>query len=114
MSKQKHLYRIQFANQGKVYEIYAHEVDHGRMFGFLEIAGFEFGKRTELVVDPSEEKLKDEFAGVRRSFIPMHSVIRIDEVEKRGSARISDADGNVTPFPVSYYGPSGDTPKGTR
>lgn len=103
----KHLYRIQFMNQGKIYEIYAREVSHGGMFGFLEIAGFEFGKRTEIVVDPAEEKLKDEFAGVKRSFIPMHAVIRIDEVEKQGAAKISDADGKVTPFPMSYYGGNG-------
>lgn len=108
-----HLYRIQFVNQGKIYEIYAREIGHGGIFGFLEIAGFEFGKRTEIVVDPAEEKLKDEFDGVKRSFIPMHSVIRIDEVEKRGNSKISDAEGNVTPFPMSYFGP-GTGPGGKK
>lgn len=108
-----HLYRIQFVNQGKIYEIYAREIGHGSIFGFLEIAGFEFGKRTEIVVDPAEEKLKDEFDGVKRSFIPMHSVIRIDEVEKRGNSKISDAEGNVTPFPMSYFGP-GTGPGGKK
>jgi hypothetical protein len=33
--------------------------------------------------------------------IPMHSVIRIDEVEKEGTAKITDSKGgNVTPFPL--------------
>ena len=43
------------------------------------------------MVDPSEEKLKNEFAGVKRSYIPLHSVIRIDEVEREGAVRVSEA-----------------------
>jgi hypothetical protein len=56
-----------------------------------------------MVVDPSEEKLKAEFSGVRRSFIPIQAIIRIDEVEKSGVAKISSGD-NITPFPVSLVG----------
>ncbi|HLU61281.1 MAG TPA: DUF1820 family protein [Gammaproteobacteria bacterium] len=104
---QKRLYRVQFVNQGRIYEIYAREVSQGSLFGFLEISGMVFGNRSEVVVDPSEEKLKSEFEDVKRSFIPMHAVIRVDEVARQGTARISKAEGNVTPFPVSYY-PSGD------
>ena len=105
---EKRLFRVQFVNQGKIYEIYAREVNHGGLFGFLEIADFVFGKRTEVVVDPSEEKLKAEFEGVKRSYIPMHSVIRVDEVVKEGHGKISRAEGNVTPFPVPYYSPGSD------
>lgn len=104
---QKRLYRVQFVNQGRIYEIYAREVSQGSLFGFLEISDMVFGNRSEVVVDPSEEKLKSEFEDVKRSFIPMHAVIRVDEVARQGTARISKAEGNVTPFPVSYY-PSGD------
>jgi hypothetical protein len=32
-------------------------------------------------VDPSEERLRHEFEGVQRFHVPLHSVIRIDEVE---------------------------------
>ena len=34
-----------------------------------------------LVIDPAEEKLKAEFAGVQRLLLPMHAVMRIEEVE---------------------------------
>ena len=52
-------------------------------------------------IDPSEEKLRTEFEGVQRSFIPMHAVIRIDEVEKEGVAKITSTDGGtVTAFPM--------------
>lgn len=101
------IYRIQFFNQGQVYEIYAKHVAQGALFGFIEVEALTFGERTQVVVDPAEEKLKTEFQGVKRTYIPMHAVIRIDEVEKEGTAKISDAKGKVTPFPISLYGPGG-------
>ena len=59
-----------------------------------------FGERSQMIVDPAEEKLKNEFADVKRSFIPMQSIIRIDEVEKEGAGKITEAKGgNVSPFP---------------
>jgi hypothetical protein len=36
----------------------------------------------------------------------MHSVLRIDEVSKRGASKITQFEGNVTPFPTSLYSPS--------
>ena len=55
-----------------------------------------------MLVDPAEEKLKSQFEGVKRSFIPVHSIIRIDEVERVGTAKISEAkgSGNVMHFPM--------------
>lgn len=99
------LYRVIFVNQGKVYEVYARSVADGGLLGFVEVEQLVFGERSQVVVDPSEEKLKSEFEGVKKTFLPMHSVIRIDEVEKQGIAKISDADGKVTSFPMPYYGP---------
>lgn len=103
----KYIYRIQFLNQGKVYEVYARKVAQGGIFGFIEVEELVFGERSSVVVDPTEEKLKGEFSGVKRTHIPMHSVIRIDEVERQGTARITEAKSNVTPFPV-YYTPHTD------
>ncbi len=53
------------------------------MYAFVEVADIMFGERSQLVVDPSDEKLKSEFAGVKRTYIPLHAVVRIDEVGKR-------------------------------
>ncbi len=102
----KRIYRISFMNQGKIYEIYAHSVGASGMLGFVEVAELAFGEKSSLVLDPSEESLKNEFAGVRRTHIPMHSILRIDEVEKRGVARVHEAGeaSNVAPFPVPVYG----------
>lgn len=112
MKQSKHIYKVVFVNQGKIYEIYARRVSHGELFGFIEIEELVFGERSSLVVDPSEERIKTEFAGVNRTYVPMHSVLRIDEVEKQGVSKISQAEGgNVTQFPMPMYAPGGDKSK---
>ena len=105
MSKKK-IYKIVFMSQGQVYEIYARHVGHGTLFGFVEVEKLVFGERSSVVVDPSEEKIKSEFEGVTRTYLPMHSILRIDEVEKEGAGKISKIEGNVTQFPVPVYTPS--------
>ena len=102
----KLLYKVVFMSQGKVYEIYARKVDQGRLFGFVEVEQLVFGERTTVVVDPSEEKIKSEFENVRRTYLPMHSILRIDEVDKQGASKISKIEGNVTQFPIPIYTPS--------
>jgi len=106
---QDSIFKVVFHNQDKVYELYAQWVNQGQLFGFVEIGGFLFGERSSVVVDPSEEKLRDEFEGVESTMLPMHAVVRIDQVARRGTARISDrSGGNVTPFPVYGPGPGGE------
>ncbi len=102
----KRVYKIVFMSQGQVYEIYARHVGHGALFGFVEVEELVFGERSGLLVDPSEEKIKSEFEGVKRTYLPMHSIIRIDEVEKQGASKISRLEGgNVAQFPVPVYTP---------
>ena len=94
------IYKISFFNQGKVYEIYAKHVFQSDLWGFLEVEEFVFGERSQMIVDPSEEKLKNEFTGVKRSFIPVQAVVRIDEVEKEGACKITEASaGTISNFP---------------
>lgn len=112
MSAKKSTYRITFVNQGKVYEIYARNVHQSGLFGFIEVEKILFGEKSSLLVDPSEEHLKSEFDGVSRTYIPMHSVVRIDEVEKTGTGKITRAEGSsdkVAPFPV--FAPGHESPK---
>lgn len=108
----RHVYKVLFLNQGKVYEVYARSVSQGDLFGFLAIEELVFGERSSVVVDPAEERIRSEFAGVRRSYLPLHAVLRVDEVEKQGISRISSAEGNVAQFPLPVYTPGGDQGKG--
>lgn len=100
--KDRKVYRISFYNQGDIYELHAREIQQSNMYAFIEIEDIIFGERSSIVVDPSEEKLKLEFEGVRRTYIPMQAVIRIDEVEHEGTNKIIATDGSdkITPFPL--------------
>jgi hypothetical protein len=81
------------------------------MYGFIELEEFVFGERSQMIVDPSEEKLKTEFADVKRSFIPMHAISRIDEVEKEGVGKITEGGGsNVTHLPFAGSRPPSGGP----
>ncbi|MDZ7827626.1 MAG: DUF1820 family protein [Gammaproteobacteria bacterium] len=101
MAEEPHIYRVIFHNQGQIYEVFAREIFQSELMGFIEVEGYLFGSRTQMVVDPSEERLEKEFEGVERSYIPMHAIVRIDEVEKEGPARIKEVKGDkVMPFPT--------------
>ncbi len=115
----KQIYKVLFINQGKLYEVYADQVGQGELYGFVELEGLNFGENTTLVVDPAEERLKSEFAGVEKTFIPMHAVVRIDQVNKQGPGKIvaiAEKGENVTPFPSPIYvperGPEREPPGG--
>src|SRR5687768_5814831 len=103
-----HIFKIMFVNQGKVYEVYARKVGQGRLFGFIEVEELVFGERSSVVLDPGEERIKSEFTGVKCTMLPMHSILRIDEVKKQGQAKVSAFEGsNVAQFPMSLYSPAG-------
>ena len=105
MTKKKNIYKIQFHNQGQLYELYAREVTQSNMYAFIEVADIIFGEKSKLVVDPSEERLKAEFSQVNRTYIPLHSVVRIDQVEKEGINKIivdnsEKSNSNISTFPM--------------
>jgi hypothetical protein len=107
-----HIFKVMFVNQGKVYEVYARKLNQGSLFGFIEVEELVFGERSSVVLDPGEERIKAEFAGVRRSYLPLQSIIRIDEVRKQGVAKILALEGasNVAPFPSHLVqAPAGDS-----
>jgi len=102
----KPIFKVLFMNQGKVYEVYAKSVSHGNLFGFIEVEELIFGARSSVVVDPTEERIQSEFAGVKRTYLPLHSILRIDEVDKQGVSKMTSLEGgNVTQFPMPMYTP---------
>lgn len=104
------VYRITFISQGRVYELYAKNVTSPEIFGFVEVSHLLWSQKSSVVIDPSEDSLKHEFSGVKRFYVPMHSVIRIDEVDHEGTAKILgplEKGGTISPFPV-FIPPGGD------
>jgi len=106
----KPVYRVIFLNQSQVYELFASAIYQSEMYGFIEVEEFVFGERSQVLIDPAEEKLKQEFAGVKRSYIPMHAIVRIDEVEKEGPAKIGEVKGGgsdkIAQFPFGGFVPN--------
>ena len=102
------IYRVLYHNHEEIHQVYVKHLYQGDLYGFVVLEDFIFDEESSIVIDPSEERLKNEFDGVSRSFIPMHEVIRIDQVDRRGAAKItplgnkssgdSSTTGNVTPL----------------
>jgi hypothetical protein len=93
------LYRVLYHQLNIPFELYARSVSESDMFGFIELE--------ELVFDtPSneaEEKIKLEFEAVKRSYIPLSNVFRIDAIEKEEGPTSQfkrSTTGNVTVFPT--------------
>lgn len=100
---QRTLYKITFLNAGKLYELYARQVSSSSLWGFTEVAELVWDSGENLVIDPTEERLRDEFGATRRLHLPMQSVIRVEEVERKGQLAIRDSSTGervVTPFPL--------------
>ncbi len=99
----KPLYKVTFLNAGRVYELYARRVASGALWGFTEVADLVFDVHEGVVVDPTEERLREEFGQTRVLHLPMQSIVRIEEVERKGTSAIRDAatgETVVTPFPL--------------
>lgn len=106
MARKKPLYKVIFFNHGKVYELFCESVGSSSIWGFVEVSDLVFETGEGLVVDPTEEKMRQEFAGARVLHLPLQSIVRIEEVEKRGKCLIRDRESGekVTPFPLSPPG----------
>lgn len=99
----KKLYKVTFFNAGKIYELYAHSVGSSAFWGFTDISDLVFDVNEGIVIDPTEERLRDEFAHTKALHLPMQSVIRIEEVDRKGQLAIRDAGTGekvVMPFPM--------------
>lgn len=101
------IYRIIFIQHEKIYEIYSRFLTEESLMGFIEIEELVFQEmKSSVLVDPLAEKLQAEFNGVRRCYIPLHTILRIDEVVSEGRARVIDAEqtdksNNVSRLPLN-------------
>ena len=108
MTKVKSTYKIIFIHQNTVYEIYARRVSQSNLLGFIEAEELIFGEKASVLIDPGEERLRAEFINVKRSYIPLHAIMRIDEVIKEGLPKIRELGdkSNISSFPSTIYTPS--------
>lgn len=100
------IFRVIFNQNGQLYEVYARSLTDDTMVGFIQVEELVFTDEEQIIVDPSTEKLRQEFKDVDCVYIPLHHVLRIDEVHKTGAAKVKQlgsSDGsNVSPFPMAH------------
>lgn len=97
------LFKVTFLNHGRIHELYARRVTGSSLWGFTEVGDLVFDLNDGVVIDPAEERVRDEFGNTRVLHLPMQSVVRIEEVEKKGQSAIRDAatgESVVTMFPL--------------
>lgn len=101
------LYKVSFLNRGQVYELFCRKVVGSQLsYGFVELSDLVFEADDTVVIDPTEERLREEFEDLEVLHLPIGAVVRIEEVRKRGTAVIRDikSGDKVTQLPVDGPG----------
>jgi hypothetical protein len=82
MSEKSNTYfKIQFFDGKKeLLTFFARSVNPSSYIGLIEIADIMF-MDSDILINPEDEKIRKEFKGVKRTFLPLSSIIRIDEIE---------------------------------
>lgn len=101
MKSNELLYRIVFLQDEEVCELYSRTLSEESLMGFIEIGDIVFPEPTRLIIDLSEERFREEFKNVKRCYIPMHNILRIDEVQKPGLSTSKEVSSgtNIAHFP---------------
>lgn len=101
--RNKKLYKVTFLSQGKTLQLYARHIASSQLWGFTEVGEIDFEQATGVVIDPTEERLREQFKDTRMLHLPMQCIVRIEEVDKRGALAVRDAENpqNIMPFPLA-------------
>lgn len=78
-TREKTYFIVSFTRDDELYQICARSVASSDLYGLIEIGDFIFPEN-KLVFNPGEERIKREFSGIKRTWIPYHAIVRIDEV----------------------------------
>lgn len=78
-AREKTHYVVTFTRDDDLYQVCARRVAPSELYGLIEIGEFIF-PANKLVYNPGEERIRREFSGIKRTWIPYHTIVRIDEV----------------------------------
>ena len=78
-SREKTYFKVSFTRDNELYQICARSVGPSDWWGLIELSDFIFPEN-KLVYNPGEERIKREFSNIRRTWIPYHAIVRVDEV----------------------------------
>lgn len=84
------IYRIIFVHQEDLQEIYAQYISEETLVGFIEADSLLEMNQTHQILNTKE---------VRRCYIPLHNIIRIDEIFLKSATETKD---NVSHLPHAF------------
>ena len=87
MSQSLIIYRIIFSYEGKTQELFAKYISEESLIGFVEVEELLFSTGTS-IINTQEELLRDTFEGVKRTYLPLSSICRIDELSSEQCQRL--------------------------
>ena len=77
----KKLFKIQFLDSKKeILTIHASKINTSSLLGLLEVEDIVFVNSSEILLTPADDKVRIEFKDVERTFLPVSSIIRVDEI----------------------------------
>jgi hypothetical protein len=79
MPHEKTYYKVSFSLDQEMYQVCARHVESSNLYGLIEIGDFIFPEN-KLVYNPGEDRIRREFQGIQRTWLPYHAIVRIDEV----------------------------------
>lgn len=112
MTTQKKVFKVYFFHMDKVYTLFAKEVNaSGELYNMCEISDIIFQRNKNLIV-PSEDEVRQEFSNIKKLLIPLHHLIRIDELEDIDEDEITNPKAHKTDSqtannlirPVEFFG----------
>ena len=102
MSCDESVFRVVYQVQGQKKILYARYISEESLMGFIEAeALLTAADKKDLPESLDIENLNAEFESVARTYLPMHAIIRIDELIKENEAMKSteNTSCNVSHFP---------------
>ncbi|MDH4247496.1 MAG: DUF1820 family protein [Deltaproteobacteria bacterium] len=86
-AKEKTYFKVTFTSEDEVYQVCARKVDNSDVMGLVELSEFIFPEGG-LVINPGEERLRKEFEGIKRTWVPYHAILRIDEISDKRAGEV--------------------------
>ena len=81
MPTSKSLFKITFTDEeDKTITVHAEEVSPSSLLGFIEAAELVFPDPSDIIITPADNKARTLFKDVKRTYIPINRIIRIDEL----------------------------------
>ena len=90
-ARSKSYYRITFQNEvsgeTELFQVCARSISSSDLYGLIEISDFIFPD-SQIVYNPGEDRIRREFGTVKRTWVPYHAIVRIDEVPESTASEI--------------------------